>query len=368
MKPLLTFILISVIWFTSCRKEEPIIEDPIEKISLYFPEPNSSKWETTTLDSLGWNEEATTQLYSFLENNGTRAFILLKDGKIVLEQYWGKTILNTSDFNEDSQWYWASAGKTITATLVGIAQQEGFLDINNTSSTYLGSGWTNMPSEKEALITVQNQLCMTTGADYTVSATDCTDPECIQYGVDAGEQWFYHNATYTLLDEVLQGATGENLQNLTNEKIGDVIGMNGNWIELGYNNVYWSTAREMARFGLLMLNEGQWGTTPVLQDSSYYHQMVNSSQELNPAYGYLWWLNGKNSIIYPTIPTSFNQELSPAAPDDLFAGIGKNGQFLDVVPSKNIVVVRMGEAPGDDLVPTTFHDEMWTNINAIIEQ
>ncbi|HAT63910.1 MAG TPA: serine hydrolase, partial [Flavobacteriaceae bacterium] len=59
--------------------------------------------------------------------NDTKAFILLKDGKIVLEQYF-------DDFTAESNWYWASAGKTLTATMVGIAQQEGFLDITNPTS------------------------------------------------------------------------------------------------------------------------------------------------------------------------------------------------------------------------------------------
>ena len=51
---------------------------------------------------------------------------------------------------------------------------------------------------------------------------------------------------------------------------------------------------------------------------------------------------------------------------DLFAGMGKNGQFLDIIPSKNLVVVRMGEAPDGSLVPITFHNEMWEKINLVI--
>ena len=54
------------------------------------------------------------------------------------------------------------------------------------------------------------------------------------------------------------------------------------------------------------------------------------------------------------------------APDDLFAAAGKNGQFLDVIPSENIVVVRMGEAPDGSLVPIQFHNEMWEKISDLI--
>lgn len=74
--------------------------------------------------------------------------------------------------------------------------------------------------------------------------------------------------------------------------------MDGRWVPLGYNNVYWSTARDMARFGLLTLNKGIWEANQAVYTEGYYEQMVNSAQELNPSYGYLWWLNGKSKIIF----------------------------------------------------------------------
>ena len=90
--------------------------------------------------------------------------------------------------------------------------------------------------------------------------------------------------------------------------------------------------------------------------------MLQSSQKVNPSYGYLWWLNGKSSITYPTSTLSFNQSLDPFAPKDLFAALGKNGQFLDIVPSENLIIVRFGEAPDSNDVPIKFHREMWQEI------
>ena len=144
--------------------------------------------------------------------------------------------------------------------------------------------------------------------------------------------------------------------------------MRGQLVSQGYNNVYWSTARDMARFGLLVLNKGKWNQTNVLSDENYYSQMVNTSQNLNPSYGYLWWLNGKESIIFPSLPNSFNTSLSENAPNDLFAGMGKNGQFVEIIPSKNFVVIRMGEAPDGSLVPISFHNEMWGKIKLVINE
>lgn len=357
--------IILVVFLLACVNDDSVISPP-EQAVLYFPPLNSDTWEIKTPSELNWNTLNLTNLLSYLNQNNTRAFIVLKDGKIVVEEYFGNTILGTLPFDKNSQWYWASAGKTITATLVGIAQQEGHLNIENPVSDYLGNAWTSLTPEKEQLITVRNQLTMTTGLDYIGSNLDCTLPSCLTYKTDAGQQWFYHNAPYTLLEKVVENATALGYNEYTNQNIKSVIGMSGQWVSQGYNNVYWSSARDMARFGLLLLNKGKWDTTEVLSDIGFYNQMINSSQNLNPSYGYLWWLNGKESIIFPSLSNSFNTSLSSNAPDDLIAGIGKNGQFIEIVPSMNLVVIRMGEAPDESLVPISFHDEMWEKINLVI--
>ena len=363
-----SILIVLILFVLGCNKDDDNIINPPVESTLYFPPLNSDEWESRSPSELGWNISDLDGLLTYLEDNNTRAFIVLKDGKIVIEEYFGNNILGTAPFDRNTQWYWASAGKTLTATLVGIAQQEGLLNINNTTSTYLGNGWTNLTSDKEDMITVKNQLTMTTGLEYNVSDLDCTLPSCLTYRTDAGQQWFYHNAPYTLLEKVVENASGIDFNDYTNQKVESVIGMNGQWISQAYNNVYWSTARDMARFGLLILNKGKWSNTGVLSDAEYYEQMLNTTQSLNPSYGYLWWLNGKESIIFPGLPNSFDVPLSDNAPIDLFAGMGKNGQFVEVIPSKNLVVIRMGETPDGSLVPITFHNEMWEKINLVINE
>lgn len=371
--PLQVLKTVVVLVFTcilfACSGEDdvkPEVPDE-EEAELYFPPIQGSEWETTPSEELGWNETQFNELFTFLEENNTRAFIILKNGKIVIEKYWGNTITGTSTFNTSSQWYWASAGKSLTATLVGIAQQEGLLDINDKTSDYLGEGWSSMPLEKENLITIRNQLSMTTGLDYEVSDIDCTEPSCLLYKNDAGSQWYYHNAPYTLLEQVIENASGISYNTYTNQKLESTIGMKGQWISQGYNNVYWSSPRDMARFGLLILNKGKWKNNILLSDENYYNQMLNSSQDLNPSYGFLWWLNGKASIIIPGLPLSLNFKLANQAPDDLVAAMGKNGQILDIVPSQNLVVVRMGDAPDSSLISLEFHNQMWARLALAIE-
>lgn len=357
---LLLFILILV---SSCSKEDsPDLSDSV----LYFPPVDSDNWETIAPAELSWNASAVDSLYTMLADNGTRAFIILQNGKIAIEKYWGKNILNTGEFNSSSQWYWASAGKSLSAVLVGIAQQEGLMDINDKTSDYLGLGWTSMSKEKEDLITIRHQLTMTTGLDYAVPDTYCTEPECLQYKTDAGEQWYYHNAPYTLLKDVIAAATGYDENTFCYMTLEAATGMDGTWIYDGTNNIYWSKARDMARFGLFILNEGNWDGSQIMTDTNYFTAMTNSSQDINPSYGYLWWLNGKEKVMYPGVPLALKMWLSPDAPADLILAAGKNGQFIGVIPSLNMVVVRMGEAPDDAAVPILFHNEMWKMINRII--
>lgn len=72
-------------------------------------------------------------MLDFLETRNTKSFIVLHQGKIVIEAYFNNHFAS-------SAWYWASAGKTLTATLSGIAQDENLININAKVSDYLGEG------------------------------------------------------------------------------------------------------------------------------------------------------------------------------------------------------------------------------------
>ncbi len=350
----------------ACQKQQEINPDGTPSGSLYFPPLLGDTWESQTPESLQWDTGKLADFYTYLQGKNTRALVILKNGKIVVEKYWGKSIVGTGDFDRSAQWYWASAGKSLTATLVGIAQQDGLLNINDKTSQYLGR-WTSAPLEKENLITIRHQLTMTSGLDFGIDDLDCTTPDCLNYKVDAGTQWFYHNGVYTLLEQVVSKAAGISYNLFCDTKVEQFTGMQGTWIKTGSNNIYWSTARDAARFGLLILNKGDWDQTPVLKDKKYFTEMTTTSQDLNRSYGYLWWLNGKNSIVYPGVTFSIPVSLVPSAPADLFAAMGKNGQFIEVIPSLNIVVVRMGEAPDDKPVPISFHQEFWSQLGQIIK-
>jgi CubicO group peptidase (beta-lactamase class C family) len=290
--------------------------------------------------------------------------MLLKDGKIVIEYYKGKTLIGLP-FTKKSNWYWASAGKTLTSALVGIAQEEGHLNIQESSSTYLGEGWTSLAPDQEKQIKIIHQLSMTTGLDEKAKNSDCVDPECFLFKATPGTRWSYHNGPYTILDKVISSATGTEFDDYFETKILDPTGMDGSWRYVGDNHVFFSTARSMARFGLLILNKGKWENITII-DESYYDEMTQPSQDINNGYGYLWWLNGYQPIMLPGFQIKLNRLLTPSAPVDMFAAMGKNAEYLNIVPSKGLVMVRMGENPNQDLVPLNFQEDLWQHINKII--
>lgn len=325
---------------------------PLATIKAQYYYPSNGQWDTLSPSALNWCPQEIARLDSFLLASNSKSFIILKNGKIAHEAYYGS-------FTQDSVWYWASAAKTLTAFLIGKAQEDGLLTINDSTSQYLGSGWTSAPANKESLITIKHQLQMTTGLDYQVADLDCTADTCLLYRADAGSQWYYHNAPYLLLRDVLQTATNRGLNNYTQQVLAGSIGFRGIWLD----NLYISNARQMARFGLLLLSEGQWNGNVVLGDTAYFRQMTSPSQNLNPAYGYLTWLNGQGSFIQPGLPWSFSGMIIPSAPADLYMAAGKNDQRIYVVPSLDMVVVRQGNAADSvSLALSGFDDQLWTYI------
>lgn len=355
------FIWLAII-FSCSEKQEPIPGNP----EIYFPPLSGNTWESISPSSLGWNISEIGNLKTLLEDNGTRAFIILKDGKIVMEEYFGNRLAGSQPFDQNSLWYWASAGKTLTATLIGIAQEEGKMNIQNSSSDYLGMGWTSLTASQENKIRVWHQLTMTSGLDDGAGSRDDFTPENLKYLAEPGTRWAYHNAPYTLLDKVIEGSTGVSFPQYFNDKLASKIGMTGSWQRIDFNNVFFSNARSMARFGLLILAEGKWHGDAVIKDSNYFGQMITQSQDINEAYGYLWWLNNTDSFMIPSLQVKLPGSYAPNAPKDMYCGLGKDGQYVCIVPSESLVLVRMGASPDASLVPFTFLDDIWQILGNII--
>jgi CubicO group peptidase (beta-lactamase class C family) len=116
-----------------------------------------------------------------------------------------------------------------------------------------------------------------------------------------------------------------------------------------------STCSDLARFGYLMLHGGDWNGTQIVSAEYVAQATGESSTELNAAYGWLWWLNQRGPIGSAMIATSgpgdgsvVDGQMLPDHATDTFWALGLFDQIVAVIPSEDIVAVRMGDEPPDD--------------------
>lgn len=355
-------ILFLLVFLSNCSSDSS--SNPVLAEQMYFP-PNdgTTTWTTKSIADLGWSQSAVQPLLDYLQLKNSKSFMILVNGRVVMENYF-------NGHTSTTLWKWNSAGKTLTSTVTGIAEQEGFINTNNKVSDYIGTGWTSAPLAKENLITCKNLLRMNSGLDDTLG--DDVSPSNLQYIADAGNRWAYHNV-YVELQDVVERATGQSWNNFFNTKLRDKIGMSpsgfwytGTGVNLGLK-IYFSNTRSMARFGLLALNNGKWNGTQIV-NSAFLNQATNTSQNINLSYGYLWWLNGKTSYHLPQTQIQFNGSLIATAPNDMYCALGKDDQKIYVIPSKKMVVIRMGDAAdSENLALSNFDETLWTKISALYQ-
>lgn len=254
------------------------------------------------------------------------------------------------------EWYWhggtadeAVAGfsitKSVTSTLVGIAEAEGALDIDDRAARYIRE-WRGSPA---AAVTVRDLLSNDSGREWSresdyaglILAEDRTSYAVGLRQTDRpGAVWDYNNAAIQTLDRVLRTATGETTADYAEERLFEPLGMDDTRMTGDASGRSTSTAfglestcRDLARFGLLFARRGRWEGEQVVPRAWVHEAVGRPSQRLNPEYGLLWWLNHDGS-------------LAAGASRDVFAALGFGGQVLMVDPRSETVVVRLGR-PGE---------------------
>lgn len=344
-----------IVFLVGCKKDTGTTNPANE--AYYFPPNTSDVWETKS-PLTSWDAAKLQEAFDFAGTKNTYGMLILHNGKMVKEQYW-------NGWDKTNRYPLNSAYKSIVATVTGIAQQEGLLNINDRTSKYLGTGWTTAPLAKENLITIRHQLTMTTGLNENVPDDNCVTPACLTYRADAGTSWYYYNAPYRLVQDVVAAASGKTFFNYSKEKLFDKIGIN---TAFTFNYILYCTTREAARFGSFILRKGEWNGTQILTDQNYFNAMTNTSQTYNLSYGYLWWLNGKASTMSPGSSLVFPVSLAPDAPKDMIMALGKDDKKIYVVPSLNIVVVRLGDNAGASVLgPSSFDNELWAKLKLALK-
>jgi len=320
----------------------------------YYPptSPGDDSWTTVSATSLGWDTNALNDAIAYADQQDSTAFIILHKGKIVSENYWDGWDLHTIGKIQ-------SAHKTIAGLLFGIAQDESLVTRDEFVSSHL-TNWSNATAPQEALVRIRHLQTMTSGMSGTLF------PNAINYETAPDNEWRYNTTAYHLMRDIigLQNPNGDYDQ-FIQSRLYDPIGMNDS---IAFNGVIAQTsensARDMARFGLMMLGNGTWDGIDVIQDKAYLAEMSVPSQAFNEAYGNLTWLNGQGSYIEAGSQTVISGELIPAAPADLFAALGAGDKKIYVVPSLDLVVVRHGPAApaGGGLGPSGFDDSLWEKL------
>lgn len=292
---------------------------------------------------------------TFLEQNNTTAFIIIKDDTILYENYFNgytRESINTS----------LSTAKSFTSALVGIALQEGYIkNINDPINKYLPE--LSQPGIQN--ITIKNLLLMNSGLRYNEGLLWLGDDAKTYYTPNLRKlalqetkiqtqpnQYFHYNNYHPLLlGLILERTTSTSISNYLQEKIWKQIGAEfpASWsldskesgfekMESGIN----ARSIDFANFGRLFLNKGNWNGKQIIPQSwitestqethqppEYYKNMDHTIDKEKTYYQYMWWG-------YRT-----NTEES-----DYYAR-GKYGQYIYISPSTNTIIVRNGSAEGE---------------------
>ena len=335
-----------------------------ERVPLYFP-PDAGPWERVSPASVGWDA---TDLDAALDVAGERAstgVVVLHHGRIMAERYWeldqpsdgyGNMLQGTTAGGQAIEDV-ASVQKGIVVALTGIARHRGLLTLDDPVSRHLGLGWSRASEQEEAAITIRHLLSMTSGLK-----SDLT------FETRPGSKWYYNTPAYHHVLRILAEVAGEDRRDLTRAWLTSRIGIEDSswavrpWSSTAIGVGFASTARDLARFGLLILAGGAWNDQIVLEDQTYLKLSLQPSQQLNPAYGLMWWLNGQPFWRLPTVsPDRVEETLIRSAPSDLVALQGALDRKVYVIPSLGLVVTRLGD--NGSSAGSRFNDVFWNALS-----
>jgi CubicO group peptidase (beta-lactamase class C family) len=350
------------------KSQKSIFKAPLTKPS-YWP---TRKWKIRTPKSLGMNESLLKEMEKYTLNRQkpekdrkgirTDGIVIIHKGYLVFEKYGG-------GFNKDKIHITWSDAKSYVNALYGIAVKEKRIKIENQAWKYypslnrgqhkaitvdmllrMSSGlYTNETYEASPLKSTVNAMLFTSG--HRDMAAYCARQK-LEYKPDT--RFEYSSPTPNLLMAMLKNTMSKkDYNNYPWKKLFNVLGMKNIVFEqdaagtfIGSSYIY-STPRDMARFGFLYLHDGIWENKRILPkgwvtystaitQAFYTTKDFTADESKNHSYGALWRLNRD-------IPEIGKKRVFPDVPEDCFMARGHWGQFIYVIPSKNLVVVYTGD-------------------------
>ena len=309
-----------------------------------------------------WDEAWLAELVSYVKCQKSSSFLMLQHGEVLVDTEWNVSagrahsalsVGKNSDGRiiEDV----ASIQKSIVSILVGFAQDKKLLDVSSPVSTHLPRGWSRAAPKLENGITVQHLLTMSSGLPLKTREAESGQ-------TSLGEGWQYNTQAYSHLVDVLEAVSGKSISRITDQWLVKPLGLTDTkwyqrpWVRPGIdaNPIGLQTSsRDLGKLGLFMAAGGEWEGKR-LMSKGYFDASIRPGQGINPAYGYLWWLNGQPFLEGKKIDLS---GMAPAAPSDMYAAQGALGRKLYIVPSMDLIVVRLGAQP-----EKRFNHKLWRKI------
>jgi CubicO group peptidase (beta-lactamase class C family) len=288
-----------------------------------------------------------------------RAVVVVFQGNIIAERY-------APGFTRDTPLHGWSMTKSITNALVGILVGEGKLNVDAPAAI---QEW-QAPGDPRGKITVAHLLRMSAGFDFHHDLNPTGQRQQSLFGgidsvahsvrcpleVAPGTRWEYANANPHSLWRLIRDIAGkdhvDDYISFPRRALFHRIGMRsaviepdpyGNFIGTSFG---WATARDWARFGLLYLNDGVWEGRRILPEGWVAYTRTPAPADPLKHYGALFWLNAGGGQNFSNISTTQKGErnVPPFAriPADAFFAVGHDGQRIAIIPSRDLVVVRLG--------------------------
>ncbi len=287
-------------------------------------------------------QKALEHAFSNNDVQKTRTVLVAHKNHIIGEKY-------LEGFTKDTPILGWSMTKSVLATLYGILEYNGKIDLN---TPILLKNW---DKDNRKNITLNHLLRMQSGLawdeDYTAISdvtrmlfmdADMTKAQGEKEAIAAPtEIWNYSSGTSNLLSGILRKRfkTHQEYINFPYKALIDKIGMSSMLIETDMKGNFvgssyaWATTRDWAKFGLLYLNKGNWNGEQLF-DASWVDYVSKPTLHSDGTYGGHFWLNANGK--YPDVPR------------DLYSANGYQGQRVFIIPSKDLVVVRTGLAEEPD--------------------
>ena len=335
-----------------CSPPEPAPAPPAAPPRWTFAETHfpGEAWTSVEPARALWDEDKLAEAVSIARAAHTTALVLCYQGRLLFEGYWSvhppelepvtranyaKTRLSVLPSGEPLEDV-TSIEKSVAALLLAHAVELGLVDYDDPVRRHLGPGWSRASAATESAITLRHILAMTSGL-----------VDDFEERWPPGTHWRYAPSNSYWLLPVLEAATERSREELLSEWLAEPIGLaNTRWTEHeGVSSTgLATTARDLARIGILVTNGGRWGDRQVLGEEALA-ELLTASQDLNPGYGLSWWLNRPGALRHEK--ELQGQRPLPDGPADLVMALGLMDKQLSVSADEQIVMVRLGaKMPG----------------------